>query len=247
MEYKDSLSDDVSDSFLVAKISAVKRFFKTFAEQDLDKNPAINVTLPKMKYESKKVVIDNEAMEHILNNAKTAKSKTDRARQYNSNYIARDTALLALLATTGIRIEPLVQINIEDVDITNKTVKVTSKGDKTSIKMYDDEVAHYLEEYLLEREKIETDSRALFLSNRHQRMHVNTARNIINRLTDGLNQKITPHKFRSSYGSKIYEATGDINLVAELLDHSDVNTTRRAYVQVSEERLRNATTVSILR
>lgn len=247
LEYKEHLSSKISDSLQVAKISAIKRFFKTFAEQDLDKNPAINISLPKRKYESNKVVIENEAMEHILNNVRTAKSKSDRAQQYNANYIARDTALFALLATTGIRIEPLVQINVEDVDIDNKTVKVTSKGDKTSSKMYDDEVAHYLKEYLQERKNIDTDSQALFLSNRNQRMHVNTARHIIKRITDGLDQKITPHKFRGSYGSKIYEATGDINLVAELLDHSDVNTTRRAYVQVSEERQRSATTVSILR
>ena len=53
-------------------------------------------------------------------------------------------------------------------------------------------------------------------------------------------KKITPHKLRSTYGTQLYKETGDIYLVADVLGHKDVNTTRRHYAAIEEERRRSA-------
>ena len=61
------------------------------------------------------------------------------------------------------------------------------------------------------------------------------------------NKKITPHKLRSTYGTNLYKETGDIYLVADVLGHKDVNTTRKHYAAIDEDRRRQAATVVKLR
>ena len=60
-------------------------------------------------------------------------------------------------------------------------------------------------------------------------------------------KKITPHKLRSTYGTTLYQETGDIYLVADVLGHKDVNTTRKHYADIEEERRRSAKNAVTLR
>ena len=60
-------------------------------------------------------------------------------------------------------------------------------------------------------------------------------------------KKITPHKLRSTYGTSLYRETGDIYLVADVLGHKDVNTTRRHYAAIEEDRRRKAANIVKLR
>lgn len=60
-------------------------------------------------------------------------------------------------------------------------------------------------------------------------------------------KKITPHKLRSTYGTTLYQETGDIYLVADVLGHKDVNTTRKHYAAQDESRRRSAANVVKLR
>ena len=60
-------------------------------------------------------------------------------------------------------------------------------------------------------------------------------------------KKITPHKLRSTFGTTLYQETGDIYLVADVLGHSDVNTTKRHYAAIDEQRRRSAKNIVKLR
>ena len=83
---------------------------------------------------------------------------------------------------------------------------------------------------------------ALFLSTRRKRMGVQAVENRVKKYAKEVtpNKKITPHKLRSTYGTALYKETGDIYLVADVLDHKDVNTTKKHYAAIDENRRRQA-------
>ena len=83
---------------------------------------------------------------------------------------------------------------------------------------------------------------ALFLSMQMKRISVRSVENLVKKYTQLVTsyKKITPHKLRSTYGTSLYKATGDIYLVADVLGHSDVDTTRKHYAAIDEDRRRSA-------
>ena len=84
---------------------------------------------------------------------------------------------------------------------------------------------------------------ALFLSMQRKRITARAVENLVKkyaRIASPL-KKITPHKLRSTYGTMLYQESGDIYLVADVLGHKDVNTTRKHYAAIQEERRRQAT------
>ena len=79
---------------------------------------------------------------------------------------------------------------------------------------------------------------ALFLSNRNSRITVRSVEILVKKYAGIATplKKITPHKLRSTYGTSLYRETGDIYLVADVLGHHDVNTTKKHYAAIEEER-----------
>ena len=90
---------------------------------------------------------------------------------------------------------------------------------------------------------------ALFLSNRMQRISVRNVEVLVKKYASSsvATKKITPHKLRSTYGTQLYKETGDIYLVADVLGHKDVNTTKKHYAALEEERRRSAKDAVTLR
>ena len=83
---------------------------------------------------------------------------------------------------------------------------------------------------------------ALFLSLQRRRINVRSVENMVKKYARVVTplKKITPHKLRSTYGTNLYRSTGDIYLVADVLGHSDVNTTKKHYAALEDERRRSA-------
>ena len=77
---------------------------------------------------------------------------------------------------------------------------------------------------------------------RKKRMNVRSVENLVKKYAKIVTplKKITPHKLRSTYGTNLYRETGDIYLVADVLGHSDVNTTKKHYAALEDERRRSA-------
>ena len=155
----------------------------------------------------------------------------------------RDLAIFTVLLGTGIRVSECVGINLSDLDLDNCTLEVDRKGAKRQKIALSDEVIAALADYLEQRNAItpadEDDADALFLSERRRRMSVQTVEVLVHKYTTliGTKEHITPHKLRKTYGTELYNETGDIFLVAQALGHSDVNTTKQYYVEESTENL----------
>ena len=157
----------------------------------------------------------------------------------------RDLALMTLLLGTGIRVSECVGLDINDVDFKNNGIKIHRKGGQEVIVYFGDEVAEALLDYMEEREQmhpVEGHTNALFLSLQNKRLSVRSVENLVkkySKLVTNL-KNITPHKLRSTYGTNLYQETGDIYLVADVLGHKDVNTTKKHYAALEDERRRKA-------
>ena len=114
------------------------------------------------------------------------------------------------------------------------------------------EVEKALKKYLEVRENIIPISgheHALFYSIQRKRMGIQAVENLVKKYAKQITstKKITPHKLRSTYGTSLYRETGDIYLVADVLGHKDVNTTRKHYAAIGDERRRKAASALRLR
>ena len=118
---------------------------------------------------------------------------------------------------------------------------------------FGDEVADALKNYIEGDRTAVTPlpghENALFLSTQRKRMGIQAVENMVKKYARQVtpNKKITPHKLRSTYGTALYKETGDIYLVADVLGHKDVNTTKKHYAAIDEDRRRQAATAVHLR
>ena len=102
----------------------------------------------------------------------------------------------------------------------------------------------YISKYLeaIDAGTIPADEKAFFLSMQNKRINVRSVELLVkkySKLAAPL-KKVTPHKLRSTYGTRLYNATGDIYIVADVLGHRDVNTTKKHYAAINEEKRRDA-------
>jgi site-specific recombinase XerD len=154
-------------------------------------------------------------------------------------------AILTLLLGTGIRVSECVGLDLNDIDPKNNGIKVHRKGGSEVMVYFGDEVAEALDAYLderLEMEPQEGSTEAVFLSMQNRRINVRSVENLVKKYSRLVTtvKNITPHKLRSTYGTTLYQETGDIYLVADVLGHKDVNTTKKHYAAQADSRRRMA-------
>ena len=141
---------------------------------------------------------------------------------------------------------------MDDVDLKETCAKIFRKGGKEAVVYFSDEVARALAPYLEQRKDMNPVSgheNALFLSLQNKRMSVRAVEKMVKKYTSGVTtmKKITPHKLRSTFGTALYQETGDIYLVASVLGHSDVNTTKKHYADIENDSKRMARNIVKLR
>lgn len=173
------------------------------------------------------------------------KTLTPKQAEYHKKTRLRDLALISLLLGTGIRVSECVGLDLNDVDFSVNGFLITRKGGQRVVLYFPEEVADVLREYIDERKTIQAQpghENALFLSTQKRRMDVRSVQNLVKKYASLVTplKHITPHKLRSTFGTNLYAETGDIYLVADVLGHADVNTTRRHYAAQSEENRRRA-------
>lgn len=228
------------------KLSSVRAMFKYFYNKGrISKDVAAKVALPKI-HEKEIIRLDENEVNNLLNEIEKP-SFSNRQKIYNRNTKIRDNAIITLFLGTGIRISECVGLNVEDLDFSKNAFTVTRKGGNRTILYFTDEVASALFDYLDEREKRLNnagikDEKALFLSLQNKRICVRAVENIVKKYNEACNplKKITPHKLRSTFGTQLYRATQDIYVVAEVLGHKDVNTTKKHYAAISDDIKREA-------
>ena len=170
---------------------------------------------------------------------------TKNQRYYHDSTKLRDVAILSLFLGTGIRISELVGLDLNDIDFSKNLFVITRKGGNQETLAFGPEVQNALLAYLEVRKQIlplSGSETALFLSMQRRRITPRAVENLVKKyakLTTPL-KKITPHKLRSTYGTMLYQESGDIYLVADVLGHKDVNTTRKHYAAMTEDKSRQA-------
>ncbi len=227
------------------KLSSLRSFFKFLHKQEyLPTNVAALVDIPKL-YEKAIIRLEPNEVADLLDMAENGEGLTDRQKQYHAATKLRDVAILTLFLGTGIRISELVGIDLNDIDFENDAFVVTRKGGSEDILNFGVEVHRALSDYFMQREKqtpLPGHEQALFLSMQMRRITARAVENLVKKYAKiaAPLKKITPHKLRSTYGTMLYHETEDIYLVADVLGHKDVNTTRKHYAATSEEHKRIA-------
>lgn len=227
------------------KISSLKSFYNYFYENEMiEKNPAALVKLPKIH--NKDIIrLEYNEVAKLLDEADTGNELTKQQKVFHDKTRKRDVAMLSLLLGTGMRISECIGIDLNDIDLEETAVRIHRKGGKEETVYFSDEVAAAVEEYMEERQSIMPaagSENALFLSLQQKRMSVRSAELMVKKYAQIVTplKHITPHKLRSTYGTHLYQETGDIYLVADVLGHSDVNTTKKHYAATDENRRRAA-------
>ncbi len=234
------------------KLAAVRTMYTYFCKKrKIKENPAALVDFPKI-HRKAIVRLEVEEAADFLDEVEFGTHLTDHEQKFHEKTCKRDLAIVTLMLGTGMRISECIGINITDIDFKSNGIKITRKGGNEQIIYFGQEVETALFDYLEEREKVETKEGhedALFLSLHKRRISDRAVQILVKKYAKIVTplKKISPHKLRSTFGTNLYRETGDIYLVADVLGHEDINTTKKHYAQMEEERRRQAAHIVKLR
>lgn len=202
---------------IARRLSAVRRFLAYLVqERILTANPASSVRAPKPARRLP-VTLDADQVAGLL------------ALQGDDLFSVRDRAMLELFYSSGLRLSELVGLDLAELDLTDRTVRITGKGDKTRIVPVGRYAVAALEAWIEVRAAIVAgDEPALFVSRRGTRL---AGRSVQARLKQwakrwGAGLPIHPHILRHSFATHLLEASGDLRAVQELLGHASISTTQ---------------------
>ena len=238
---------------LKRKMSALRSFYAYYYKRELIKtNPTLLVDMPKL-HDKEIIRLDADETAELLDYIEHCGDHlTGQKKVYYEKTKYRDLAIVTLLLGTGIRVSECVGLDVNDIDFKNGGIRVVRKGGNEMMVYFGEEVEEALLNYLEMRASITPvagHETALFYSTQRKRIGVQAVENMVKKYAKEITttKKITPHKLRSTYGTSLYKETGDIYLVADVLGHKDVNTTRKHYAAMDEDRRRRAASAVKLR
>ena len=249
---KDGVEHTNDERGLKRKLASLRSFYRyLYKNEMIGQDPAVKVDMPKI-HEKTITRLDIDEVANLLDEVESGESLTEKQQKFHEKTKTRDLAMMTLLLGTGIRVSECVGLDVEDLDFKNDAVKVTRKGGNEMFVYFGEEVEKALLDYLEVRETVTPvagHEHALFYSIQRKRMGVQAVENLVKKYAQHITstKKITPHKLRSTYGTALYRETGDIYLVADVLGHKDVNTTRKHYASVGDEQRRKAASALRLR
>ncbi len=233
------------------KLCSVRAFLKYLFKEDLV-NANIADKVDSIKLHEKPILfLDNDEVNELLDLTETGVGLSGHQKTWHDRTKKRDFAMISLFLGTGMRISELVGIDKTDLDFSNNAVRITRKGGNKSIVYFPQEVADSLIEYLTWIEEYATENNefsqkiqgenALFLSMQGKRITVRAVQNLVKKYAGIVTplKKITPHKLRSTFGTGLYRDTRDIYIVADILGHKDINTTKKHYAATSDDMRRD--------
>lgn len=224
-----------SDSIQATRWSALNTFFNFLVMDDyINVNPMNKTKRPKNRTEKPIVYLEQDEIDSILDKIR---------KESKPQFVNRNLAIVTLGIVTGIRVGALVQINIEDIDFINNTIHVIEKGDKERYLKFGINTRNILSAWLVDRSTYfgEIETSALFISQWKQRITDEGVRTLMKKYADGINGKhITAHTMRKSAATNMAKAGVDIQTIADMLNHQNIQTTRK-YAAVLNESKQKAT------
>ena len=222
------------------KLSSLRSFFAYFFKRgEIPANIMPKIDLPKVA-EKPIMRLETNEIESVLETVGDEALLTKGQLRFKNATEQRDYTILMFFLSTGVRVSELIGLNVGNIDITNKCFKITRKGGAESILYMSEELYEVMTEYL---SKCESDgNEPLFKSIQNKRISLRQVQYLVKKyakLAVPL-KNITPHKLRSTYGTSLYRETGDIYIVADVLGHKDVNTTKKHYAAISDDTRKEA-------
>ena len=213
--------------------SILNSFFTYLRKRRLiSENPMECIERPKTNDAIKRKHLDAYDINFILECIEGG-AGTDFAKNKSKPWISRDKAIIVLLAMTGMRETALTEINMDDLNFENGTIKVIDKRHKTHIYKMNDAMRRALVDWIKDREEKLSgqEADALFISNQRRRVSVTCVVKIVKKYSlEGLGYSISPHKLRAAFCTILYDRTGDIEFVRRAVGHSSIETTQRYVV-----------------
>lgn len=218
------------------KLSALRSLYKYLQNMKMLKNnPTVLIPNPKLK---KKAIImmENDEVEDFVDNVESGETLTAKQKEACNKMKERDIAIVTLLLRTGIRISELVGLDLDDINMKNRSIRIIRKGGNESYAYFDEEAMYAIQSYLDNERPKDTSLTALFISRKGSRLSVRSVERMIKKYSAVIpNKHITPHKLRSTFATQLYRETNDIYLVKDALGHESVNTTAR-YADIGNNR-----------
>ena len=252
MSYLSSYTDENGNTITnsergkARKIASVRSFFKYYFKREMiTVDVASKVEMPKL-HEKPIIRFEDKEVFNFLDTVDSGNGLWGHQKGYHKHTRTRDVAIMTLLLGTGLRVSECVGLNLKDVDFKNNAIIVTRKGGNQVILYFSDEVKVALFDWIEERNKnpLLADEPALFTSLQNRRISTRAVEKLVKKYAGIVTplKHITPHKLRSTYGTRLYNATNDIYIVADVLGHKDVNTTKRHYAAISDKIRKDAST-----
>jgi len=217
----------VSQNYIYLVTVVVKKFFEFGGIHILEeiKTPKRTKSLPKH--------LNEQEVQNLINAFDKQNCKTKHAEAIN----LRNKVILALLYSSGLRVSELVYLNIDNVDLHERTIRIRGKGEKDRIVLFDEETKILIENYL---QKKDDNSEYLFVNRSGNHL---TPRYIQMMIKDhakaaGIKKKVTPHILRHSFATHLLKNGVDIRAIQQLLGHSNLSTTQ-IYTSVDMQTLKN--------
>jgi site-specific recombinase XerD len=202
------------------KMATLRSFFKYFYRRgDISENVLTKVDLPKL-HEKEIIRLDAPEIADMISLSKST---------------PRDNMILTLFLLSGIRVSELCGLDYGDINLADETFVITRKGGKRTILYMGNQLEKKFAEYLSTFENPERTTPLFQKCGR--RLSVRAIEMLVQKYAEKAAplKKISPHKLRSTFGTNLYRATGDIYVVADVLGHKDINTTKKHYAALSDD------------
>lgn len=212
-------------------ISSLRSFFKYLKKENIiDNNPMLLISNPKLDKKLPKY-LNFDDTEKLLNAFD------------NKNYVSiRNSLILEILYSTGIRVGEITNIKVSDISISNETIKVTGKGNKERIVYFGSRCKNLLNLYFKEsyNELNKNNIDYLLLSKTGKKINEREIRTIVDdaAVIAGIKIKISPHVLRHTFATHMLQDGADLRSVQELLGHENLSTTQ-IYTHLTNEKIRN--------
>ena len=204
-------------SSIARHLSALRSFFRYLMREGIvDANPARTVATPRREKHLPAVMQPAEVSALI------------EQPEGDAPLVTRDRAFLELMYASGLRISELVGIDLDDLELRSRLVKVHGKGSKERIVPFGSKAEAALRAWLTVREA-EPDEQAVFVNYRGERISARSVRRLFDRYARGASLKagVSPHTMRHSFATHLLNAGADLRAIQELLGHASLSTTQK--------------------
>ena len=210
---------------VIRKVASLRGFFKWATSSGiLEKNPAATLEQPKTPQRLPKVVSVKEIDEMLHN-----------------NLTPLEHVMMELLYSCGLRVSELVNLKLNDIDLSSKYVRCFGKGSKERIIPIGEQAKTVVKEYFPTRDllvkKYNLTTKNLLIKDNGHFVTRQDVYNFIHAQGKLIHKNISPHTLRHSFATHLLENGADLRVVQELLGHSDVSTTQ-LYTHISKKRLK---------